>query len=171
MSDEGNLAQYQGSSQQSYLDGSFQYLRDAPSLRYDLDTSLQQYRHQDTSFQDPRYQDAIDSHQRSASYDVAYEQQQTSNVADNDLKTRSAADMGETDQIVEKYWEVATPPYSGTPTAMVTTPSPPPVVMTPSYGNFLSPDDAKRCSLKRPASPLTQKAYTTADSPDKVRYD
>lgn len=157
--DEGGPPQYREPGQR-YQDTSFQF-----RLRYDQDSSLQY--HRDTSFQyqvtNPRHQDAADSHQRSASYDMSYNTQQTGDQTDEEeLKARSAADMGQTDEMVERYWEVATPPHSVTPTAS----PPPPVVMTPTYGNFLSPDDAKR-TLRRPASPLAQKSYTS-DSPDKL---
>jgi hypothetical protein len=156
--DKGSQARHS----QRYKDTSFN-----TGLRYDQDTSLQQY-HQDISFQfqDVHYQDDEESHQRSVSYDAYDTAQQTGNsMNDDDLKARSAANMGEMDHIVEKYWEVATPPHHSSTAGMMT--PPPPAVATPTYGCFLSPDDAKKHTLKRPQSPLSQTAYSS-NSPEKV---
>lgn len=111
------------------------------------------------------YQDASKHHQivhqRAVSCDTTYDPSQPApgKLVKGDFKCRSAAEMGESDQMVEQYWEVATPPRSPTVTA-----SPP-----PPYGQFLSPDDAthgrsaasyiKEKSGERPASPLAQKSY------------
>lgn len=135
----------------------------APSAQYACQDKRQQYK---------------DEHQRSVSYDMTYDPQTTGDLVEDDFKTHSAVNMGVSDQMVDRYWEVATPPRT-TPPAASTPSVTPPSATTPTYGNFLSPDDAKRylpsshlqsSNDQRSASPLAQKSYTI-DSPDKVTYE
>lgn len=98
----------------------------------------------------------VGSERRAVSFDLTYDEIPGDGVEEH-LKTRSAADMGETDEIVEGYWQTQAPPLPAAAT------SPPAASM---YGNFLSPVDAYRPVVRpspalRPPSPLAHTAYTS----------
>lgn len=121
------------------------------------------------------YQDSSqDAHQRASSYDTTYGVQRVGTLMEEDFKSRSATEMGESDQLVEKYWEVATPPRRmNSPLTLASSPISisPPAKNTPIYGNFLSPDDAKHyfpsCISEKSSQTASQQSYTS-DSPDRI---